>query len=110
MLILLFEELSTTTEVVLSCLCFCAGLARKEDFPYVTYYCPHCHALNQSKQAEEHASRSNSPRSGSADGISNAPGSVSDGTLTSSSPVRTASEIEEVVEKATPENPVKEED
>ncbi|CBI33045.3 unnamed protein product, partial [Vitis vinifera] len=86
------------------------GLARKEDFPYVTYYCPHCHALNQSKQAEEHASRSNSPRTGSADGISNAPGSVSDGTLTSSSPVRTASEIEEVVEKATPENPVKEED
>ncbi|KAL6338469.1 hypothetical protein AAG906_020561 [Vitis piasezkii] len=86
------------------------GLAQKEDFPYVTYYCPHCHALNQSKQAEEHASRSNSPRTGSADGISNAPGSVSDGTLTSSSPVRTASEIEEVVEKATPENPVKEED
>ncbi|KAK6914417.1 Lunapark domain [Dillenia turbinata] len=26
------------------------GLARKEDFPYITYYCPHCHALNRSKE------------------------------------------------------------
>ncbi|KAI7747322.1 hypothetical protein M8C21_021718 [Ambrosia artemisiifolia] len=23
------------------------GLARKEEFPFITYYCPHCHALNQ---------------------------------------------------------------
>lgn len=30
------------------------GLARKEDFPYITYYCPHCHALNKSQQLEEH--------------------------------------------------------
>ncbi|KAI3993200.1 hypothetical protein MKX01_009943 [Papaver californicum] len=29
------------------------GLARKEDFAYITYYCPHCHALNKSKQLEE---------------------------------------------------------
>ncbi|TVU15172.1 hypothetical protein EJB05_38679 [Eragrostis curvula] len=27
------------------------GLARKEDFPHVTYYCPHCHALNRSNQS-----------------------------------------------------------
>eukprot|EP01018_Ginkgo_biloba_P009824 Gb_19956 [translate_table: standard] len=26
------------------------GLARKEDFPYITYYCPHCHAFNGSQQ------------------------------------------------------------
>uniref|UniRef100_A0A5B6YRM8 Lunapark zinc ribbon domain-containing protein n=1 Tax=Davidia involucrata TaxID=16924 RepID=A0A5B6YRM8_DAVIN len=26
------------------------GLARKEEFPYITYYCPHCNALNRSKQ------------------------------------------------------------
>ncbi|CAN1246570.1 Uncharacterized protein At2g24330 [Linum grandiflorum] len=26
-------------------------LARKEDFPFVTYYCPHCHALNQPKNS-----------------------------------------------------------
>lgn len=36
----------------------CAGLARKEDFPYVTYYCPHCHALNRSHQLEGHGSGS----------------------------------------------------
>lgn len=27
------------------------GLARKEDFPYITYYCPHCHTLNGSQQS-----------------------------------------------------------
>lgn len=26
------------------------GLARKEDFQYVSYYCPHCHILNASSQ------------------------------------------------------------
>ncbi|XP_074556629.1 uncharacterized protein At2g24330-like [Curcuma longa] len=29
------------------------GLARKEDFPHITYYCPHCHALNTSGQSAE---------------------------------------------------------
>ncbi|CAA7015205.1 unnamed protein product [Microthlaspi erraticum] len=29
------------------------GLARKEDFDYVTYYCPHCNALNKPKHSEE---------------------------------------------------------
>ncbi|XP_073033517.1 uncharacterized protein At2g24330-like isoform X3 [Primulina eburnea] len=37
------------------------GLARKEDFPYITYYCPHCHALNGPKQPSEHISGSSSP-------------------------------------------------
>ncbi|KAI3675024.1 hypothetical protein L1987_84605 [Smallanthus sonchifolius] len=27
------------------------GLARKEDFPFITYYCPHCHALNKPKDS-----------------------------------------------------------
>ncbi|KAG1362820.1 hypothetical protein COCNU_10G010390 [Cocos nucifera] len=36
------------------------GLARKEDFPYITYYCPHCHALNTSKQSDEHGTASSS--------------------------------------------------
>uniref|UniRef100_A0A0E0H3A6 Uncharacterized protein n=1 Tax=Oryza nivara TaxID=4536 RepID=A0A0E0H3A6_ORYNI len=27
-------------------ICIMARLARKEDFPHVTYCCPHCHALN----------------------------------------------------------------
>jgi len=37
-----------------------AGLARKEDYPHVTYYCPHCHALNTSKQSMGQYSGSNS--------------------------------------------------
>lgn len=28
------------------------GLARKEDFAYITYYCPHCNALNRPKKME----------------------------------------------------------
>lgn len=39
------------------------GLARKEDFPHITYYCPHCHALNTSQQSREPASGSSSARS-----------------------------------------------
>ncbi|CAL5024794.1 unnamed protein product [Urochloa decumbens] len=30
------------------------GLARKEDFAFITYYCPHCNALNGSRQHEDH--------------------------------------------------------
>ncbi|KZV42506.1 hypothetical protein F511_38603, partial [Dorcoceras hygrometricum] len=37
------------------------GLARKEDFPYITYYCPHCHALNGPKQSSERISGTSSP-------------------------------------------------
>ncbi|XP_010438086.1 PREDICTED: uncharacterized protein At2g24330-like [Camelina sativa] len=29
------------------------GLARKEDFAYITYYCPHCNALNKPKNSDE---------------------------------------------------------
>jgi len=36
------------------------GLARKEDYPHVTYYCPHCNALNTSKQSMGQYSGSNS--------------------------------------------------
>ncbi|OIV96522.1 hypothetical protein TanjilG_07914 [Lupinus angustifolius] len=41
------------------------GLARKEDFPFVTYYCPHCHALNKPKQSGDHISDHSSPNTGS---------------------------------------------
>ncbi|KAL6958982.1 hypothetical protein U1Q18_051171 [Sarracenia purpurea var. burkii] len=37
------------------------GLARKEDFPYIIYYCPHCNALNKSKSHPEGVSESGSP-------------------------------------------------
>ncbi|KAL6899443.1 hypothetical protein ACP4OV_006101 [Aristida adscensionis] len=49
------------------------GLARKEDYPHITYYCPRCHALNTSKQSMGQYSGSNSGRSTPvvpADGIS----------------------------------------
>ncbi|KAL6651058.1 hypothetical protein ACP70R_009983 [Stipagrostis hirtigluma subsp. patula] len=36
------------------------GLARKEDFPHVTYYCPHCQALNMSNQSTGQCSSSDS--------------------------------------------------
>ncbi|XP_075641827.1 uncharacterized protein At2g24330 [Castanea sativa] len=41
------------------------GLARKEDFPYITYYCPHCHALNRPNQSEAQVSGLDSPNLGS---------------------------------------------
>ncbi|KAK3142036.1 hypothetical protein QOZ80_4BG0341350 [Eleusine coracana subsp. coracana] len=36
------------------------GLAMKEDFSRVTYYCPHCHALNRSNQSIEQCRGSDS--------------------------------------------------
>ncbi|KAK8462677.1 hypothetical protein SEVIR_1G247400v4 [Setaria viridis] len=53
------------------------GLARKEDYPHVTYYCPHCHALNTSKQSMGQYSGSNSGQS--------TPAVPADGMSTSSS-------------------------
>ncbi|PPD77413.1 hypothetical protein GOBAR_DD25654 [Gossypium barbadense] len=79
------------------------GLARKEDFPYITYYCPHCQALNKPKQPEEHVSRS-SPimdplHSGVGDAVKSSSGSMAEDILRSSSPVISVSEIEKVTEK-----------
>lgn len=37
------------------------GLARKEDFLVITYYCPHCHALNKSRNFDENSTANNSP-------------------------------------------------
>lgn len=51
------------------CLNLGAGLARKEDFPYITYYCPHCQALNRPKQSDERVSGSSTPTSGSIRGV-----------------------------------------
>lgn len=36
------------------------GLARREDFPHITYYCPHCNALNTSQPTPELESGINS--------------------------------------------------
>lgn len=76
-----------------------AGLARKEDVPYVTYYCPHCHALNRPHQTE-HVSGANSPaptRASSVveDVVPNAGGSVADTISVTNSPVAPAVETQE---------------
>ncbi|XP_022754399.1 uncharacterized protein At2g24330-like [Durio zibethinus] len=80
------------------------GLARKEDFPYITYYCPHCHALNRPKQLEDYVS-SSSPSSmsplksgGTGDAIKHSRGSMGEGVSMSNSPARAGSKIEEVTE------------
>ncbi|WVZ87646.1 hypothetical protein U9M48_034253 [Paspalum notatum var. saurae] len=49
------------------------GLARKEDFAFVTYYCPHCNALNGSRQHEDHELVPDSGKE--------SPGSQSDGII-----------------------------
>ncbi|KAG8636488.1 uncharacterized protein At2g24330 [Manihot esculenta] len=79
------------------------GLARKEDFPYITYYCPHCHTLNQPKQSEDRVSGFNSPTSGNliAGGYAEAINKTSNSTSGSSSPIRACSENEEVIERPT---------
>ncbi|RDX57667.1 hypothetical protein CR513_63073, partial [Mucuna pruriens] len=84
------------------------GLARKEDFPFITYYCPHCNALNKPKQLDERISGLTSPNTGTpktddgeADAVKNARASAAESIITSSSPASvTSSEIEEVSERA----------
>ncbi|GMJ15796.1 LUNAPARK2.1, LUNAPARK2, LUNAPARK2.2, LUNAPARK A [Hibiscus trionum] len=76
------------------------GLARKEDFPYITYYCPHCQALNRPKQMEEHVSRSSSPgmKAVKSEGSGDATGNASESN--NQVAARAAGyEIEEVTEK-----------
>ncbi|KAM1507660.1 hypothetical protein TB2_016721 [Malus domestica] len=81
------------------------GLAKKEDFPYITYFCPHCHALNQPKHLEGSTSGSNTPSLGNlgagviGEPIKQASDSLDDSVLTSTSPVKAGSEIEEVTER-----------
>ncbi|KAL2318291.1 hypothetical protein Fmac_032167 [Flemingia macrophylla] len=75
------------------------GLARKEDFPFITYYCPHCHALNKPKQSDERISGLNSPNSESPktdDGeeVKNTNVSTADTVIRNTNPVKTSPEIE----------------
>ncbi|XP_021725151.1 uncharacterized protein At2g24330-like [Chenopodium quinoa] len=41
------------------------GLASKEDFPYVTYICPHCHAVNGPRIQQERSSGTDASNMGS---------------------------------------------
>ncbi|TVU16536.1 hypothetical protein EJB05_40106, partial [Eragrostis curvula] len=49
------------------------GLARKEDFTFITYYCPHCNALNGSRQHDDQELVPNSGKE--------SPNSPSDGSI-----------------------------
>ncbi|XP_052203647.1 uncharacterized protein At2g24330-like isoform X2 [Diospyros lotus] len=64
------------------------GLARKEDFAFITYYCPHCNALNRSKQG---ISSPNYPKVSSSTSSGN-PKPINSGSSTKSD--RTASSVE----------------
>ncbi|XP_059655909.1 uncharacterized protein At2g24330-like [Cornus florida] len=87
------------------------GLARKEDFPYITYYCPHCNALNQSKQLER-VSGSISPNTsfltsgGDVNVVDNASDAMGDKTPASSTPVTAAVETTGGTEMVVSEDPV----
>lgn len=86
-------------------LIFLSGLARKEDFPFITYYCPHCHALNKPKQLDEHISGLNSPNMGLpktdiGEAVKNATPSAIDSINRSNNPINAGPEIEEVSERA----------
>ncbi|MED6125835.1 hypothetical protein PIB30_072379 [Stylosanthes scabra] len=104
------------------------GLARKEDFPYVTYYCPHCNALNQPKQLDGQISRA-SPRMGSpkaydskalkdaidaaaesmvvaSDSRVDASASATQSTITNNSHINASPEIEKVSERTSSEDKV----
>ncbi|KAH1225173.1 Uncharacterized protein GmHk_11G032145 [Glycine max] len=81
------------------------GLARKEDFPFITYYCPHCHALNKPKQSDERISGLNShntqsPKTDDGEEVKNASDSAAQSVIRSDNPVNTSPEIEEVSEPA----------
>lgn len=85
--------------------CFLSGLARKEDFPFITYYCPHCHALNKPKQSDERISGLNShntqsPKTDDGEEVKNASDSAVRSVIRSDNPVNTSPEIEEVSEPA----------
>ncbi|XP_041999104.1 uncharacterized protein At2g24330-like [Salvia splendens] len=72
------------------------GLARKEEFPYITYYCPHCNALNRQKQADDRLSGTMSPPLTSNASVVSEGGSTADKASQSSSP--TAAHAAEIFE------------
>ncbi|KAE8710513.1 Cell division control 2 isoform 1 [Hibiscus syriacus] len=88
------------------------GLAKQEDFPYITYYCPHCRALNKPKQPVKQICRSSSlpinllnPK-GADDAVGNSSDNMDEGALTNYGLERPSSEIKEVAEKLLSGNPI----
>ncbi|CAK8570087.1 unnamed protein product [Lathyrus sativus] len=80
------------------------GLARREDFPFITYYCPHCHALNKPKHSAEPISALNSTNTRSPitdDGEADTNDSIcaSDSSVRNNEPVNATPEIEHTSEE-----------
>ncbi|XP_054796336.1 uncharacterized protein At2g24330 [Prosopis cineraria] len=80
------------------------GLARKEDFPFITYYCPHCQALNKPRNSDEGVSALNSPKmefrkADVVEAVNNTLNSAGDSLVTKNSPVNSCAEIEEISER-----------
>jgi len=92
-------------ESVFYLLYFSAGLARREDYPFITYYCPHCHALNKPKQSAEPVSGFNSPntepqKTDAGEEVKNDGISVSDSLARNIKLVKATPEIEHISEGA----------
>ncbi|CAJ1972175.1 unnamed protein product [Sphenostylis stenocarpa] len=81
------------------------GLSRKEDFPFITYYCPHCHALNKPKHSDENISglslpNTGSPKTDDGEEVKKVGASAADSLIGSDSPVKTIPEVEEISDQA----------
>ena len=97
---------STGNTIISSLFLSFVGLVKKEDFPFITYYCPHCRVLNRSNQSEEQVSGHGSPPVGSIK-----PRSTSDPiVLTSNVDAETISEIQEAIEQTESANLISEEE
>ncbi|XP_076958593.1 uncharacterized protein At2g24330-like [Bidens hawaiensis] len=76
------------------------GLARKEEFPYITYYCPHCHILNKPKNSDKMSPVSGSIETASANvKLTEENESASENVAVASSPVVAAVDEKEANEK-----------
>ncbi|XP_076908341.1 uncharacterized protein At2g24330-like [Bidens hawaiensis] len=76
------------------------GLARKEEFPFITYYCPHCHALNKPKNSDKMSPVSGSIEAASANvKLTEENESTGEKVSAASSPVVAAVEEKEANEK-----------
>jgi hypothetical protein len=83
------------------------GLARKEDFSHVTYYCPHCHALNMSNQSIGQRSSSDSGQLSPvapADGVSTTTHPITETELSSTTEVQELSEEADAWKQVEPAN------
>ncbi|KAE9599432.1 hypothetical protein Lal_00039454 [Lupinus albus] len=77
------------------------GLAQKEDFTFMSYYCQHCHALNKPKQLGEYSICGlNSPNTDIGEVPKKATASEVESIIKSNSPINDNPEIQELSQRA----------